>query len=247
MYVERLPDYSAERYFLLSELEQKVDFVIFDEPSDDRIEESGCEMNMLYILINHRNISEDDWDDKVLRFVEKVIAHRRFTKSKPSVLVVEISNFMESTMTSALSRLDALSNMSILKDNKITLIVGFADNTAACPGLEKCYDILEAIAPGYLDHMMQKYTTFFAESRFELRGVDPYHEPDAVSGVYQAIVTSKSDVLSPLVKQVKKELQDKLDSLPLHEKPSRPVWQIPVFFAVLLLVMYFLLLRFSKG
>lgn len=246
MYVERLPEYSAERYFLLSELEQKVDFVIFDEPNEEIMDENCHEMNMLYILINHRSISEDDWEDKVLRFVEKVVEHRRFTKSKPSVLVVEIANFIENAMTSALSRLDALGNMSILKDNDLTLIVGFADNSAACPGLEKCHDILEAITPGYLDDMMKKFTTFFAESRFELRGVDPYHEPDAVSGVYQAIVTSEVDALSPLVKKVKKELQEKRDSLSLHAKPSRPVWWMSVFVVVLLVVIYFLSSRFSR-
>ena len=198
MIVVRLPEFTTERYYILSELEQKVSsFVYLDETSaaDKSHHHHHGSFNSYYLLWNlsnmtsvdhhhhhHRNSvksdidslfkHDDDDDDRHsgnnLLSIEVLLGHRNDWDSV-KVLVNDTVQWIASTYHNTISY----------------VVVGVADDAAATPALESILDYYNKI---YSDDLLRDHNVRvigLSRSSFLGHGID--QSPDAKSGVFQLL------------------------------------------------------------
>lgn len=68
------------------------------------------------------------------------------------------------------------------------ILMGITEATGALPGLEKIYDLVERILPGYEN--LSQIAHLFLYEKDHLLGHDPNREPDAQGDIFQVLVYS---------------------------------------------------------
>lgn len=237
MHVQILPEYSAERYFLLSEIEQKSALCFFDEEVVPSVySELQAEVVFAYLLFDFQNAANDDWEARILQFLKKIKSTPFFPSQCPNVVIfLEIVISKAAAFDEVRSQMQRLIDSNSIRSLNVTLLAGVSDCVAACPALEKCYDILELSSPGYTDEMMQQLGLLYAEKRDDLKGLDPTHEPDAAKGVFQAFIAPDESSLANIVKAIKRNLSAKNAIAP---KENSSLWDNPIVAIIIAVVAY---------
>jgi hypothetical protein len=226
MKIEILPSYSAEKYYLLSELEQKCHFVYIEElvgqrkvEKDDkqkisRLKEDSI-LTFFYGLCSSFTANKNDSATvirNVLQMFSELSKDSCFDISS-SVIVIELlllskADFYDATYRSHLSALSE----ALKKETGIPLVVvALSDSTGALPGLEKIYDLVERILPGYSSSSPQQIATIVALSPSSLLGHDPDSDStDAVNDIFQALFFSEEEGESTFLLTLFEEKNDKI-------------------------------------
>lgn len=237
MHVQILPEYSAERYFLLSEIEQKAALCFFDEeivPS--AFSDLHAEVVFAYLLFDFSNAPNEDWEAQIVQFMKKIKSTPFFPSQCPNVVIfLEIVIAKAASFEEVRPHVQRLMDSNTIRSLNVTLFAGISDCVAACPALEKCYDVLELSSPGYTDEMMQQLGLLYAEKRDDLKGLDPTHEPDAAKGVFQAFIAPDESSLASIVKTIKRNVSTKNLSAP---KESNSLWENPIVAIIIAVVAY---------
>jgi protein tyrosine phosphatase (PTP) superfamily phosphohydrolase (DUF442 family) len=196
MKIEQLPEYSAEKYFILSELEQKCNLIYLnpDQETENSVEKtklanssSRAVMNFFYIVWSRSTLTEEQLQSQIIALIDLLenIMLGHLPKSSSSI-ILDILEKKETFYSAAFQK-----NLSKVAENLSTMtgikfiIFGVTDNKGGSPGLEKCYDLIERILPGYV--AVEKIANVVATDSATLLGHDAQHTPDAVSNVFQAL------------------------------------------------------------
>lgn len=204
MDVIQLPDYSAERYYLLSEIEQKANYVLLDEVDLKEGESLNVSHPVIFYYVRWK-----PQEEKVKSVVAKVQALQRQVPVGTQQTVSEDQTPLGSSVIVVIEayinnkdawNADMESQVSMLMEGSQAhfgsnyLIVGITDCIGGTPALEKCHDLIESLLPGY-EHMTI-FADFVANQRVDMLGLDPNSEPDAQSEVFQLLCLPKDDVLT---------------------------------------------------
>lgn len=181
MKVKYLPEYSTERYYLLSEIEQRSKFYFLDEDENmgeqEKNEMISSRFRVVYILWSFSD-SNDTIIDKLNKIADVL-------KKQPDLMLTTVLVF-EYWLKSREHWIDAENSIQdIFSYACQSLNFGFVcggvcDKSSGTSGLELCLDYL-ALFPEY-DHTK---AVIFGISRQDCLGHEPSREPDATSGVYQ--------------------------------------------------------------
>jgi hypothetical protein len=253
MHVTILPEYSAERYFLLSEIEQKSLLYFFDEGLQKSLDDTrpsvlGIEVAFAYILIDQRKVDPLDWEQKIVTFVNKVRTCSMYPKTSTRLTIfVEIGIQNKSVFREVEAHIQRLFDSNSIQSLGASLFIGVSDSISACPSLEKCYDVLELSSPGYTDDMMQSIAILFAESRDDLKGLNPLQDPDAAVGVFQAFIAAEDNTFLKLVTSIKSSLIEKrpISSSTATNKKTKSFWD-STFLAFGVAIVAYLWVRYLK-
>lgn len=211
--IQELSNYSTERYYILSELEQKLEMRFLDEAP---------------ALLETNNKTPAKQVISPLQIVYKLWIY----KSHPlSELLLGIKTLLDSVQqpvnTSTLclvidlllppgKRIEGnlydemksvLSHELVTKYVDCMVVIAAFDNVAACPGLEFCFNCTQQISPGYISDDL--VGILIVQSRSEMLGADPDREPDAVNEVYQAYCTCEVDGVDSFLSRLSKDFGKK--------------------------------------
>lgn len=206
MRVQTLPSYSAERYFLLSEIEQKSRLYFTDDLTNN-----GNNPSERIVLNSPLVVLYTKWQpliyDEVYLFekIGQLLANVTIEDADSSFIIVDA--YINNEQDWSCGTLTPLMKTAIeglkARTGICNIVIGITDNLGGLPGLEKCYDILEKIVPGY--KMFPTVCDFVANDREEMMGHDPTLEPDARSGVFQLLCCSQDLVMEePILNRILK-------------------------------------------
>ena len=186
MHIQKLPSYSSERYYLLSEIEQRVTFVFLDEPeskSSEQVSTQNPIIDVIYLLWN----SSEGWE-MLKSNIQKVLERYPSCLSRCLIVVECLTSSKEEFETEVTDQLDRIFKWADKSFPDSALFVGVADKAAGTPGLEKVEEFVKftnASAPGVTSNIR-----LIGLTRQECLGHDPVREPDAESGLFQVLVCS---------------------------------------------------------
>ena len=182
MHIQQLPTYSCERYYLLSEIEQRASFVFMDEPDNsEQVSTQNPRIDVVYLLWDYSHGVE--W---VKKRIETVLDRHPSCLSRCLIVLeclVASKDAFESSEIQA--PMEALFEWAEEVCPSSFLFIGVSDKITGTPGLEKCYDFLKFIvtaAPAAEGNIR-----FIGATRADCLGYDPTREPDAGSDVYQVL------------------------------------------------------------
>ena len=214
MHIQKLPTYSCERYYLLSEIEQRAEFVFIDEPNrkiTERRSTQNPRIDSIFLLWDasrgfgglKENIREilgifPSCQNRCIIVVDCLVASEKEFESKTKD---ELEDFFSWSQTA-------------FPDSFI--FVGISDKASGMPGLEKLCDFMEfavSCAPAVTGNIR-----LIGKTRQDCLGHDPDREPDAVSDVFQVLCSRSVEA------QVKweKEFKDYVQQLyGVHDSDSQ--------------------------
>jgi PHP family Zn ribbon phosphoesterase len=226
MKIEILPNYSAEKFYVLSELEQKCNFLYLNPLSEEENENTqfnnttqvsvNAIMTFLYVIW-----SGSDYEELISTLQQYIQAFRNATSQDVDIssccviILVGKEEFYSAKFQSFL--LQAIEQIhQRIQIKFVTLAI--TDHSASLPGLEKCHDLIERILPGYSS--LEKIANIITNNPMTLLGHDHTHEPDAVSGIFQALCYNNDDENSFLL-TVFEDKNPKLKKLLKYDKKSQ--------------------------
>lgn len=188
MIVESLPSYGTERYYLLSEIEQKTTFCFLDEP--DKNSSKTRPFSLSYLIYNYSSNNIESFIHHLNSILEKA---QNATEHKDSIIVfadvlipknAKWTGDYEDKISSLLEL--ALKASTKEEERNIALVFGVTDDITGTPGLNKANEYLDAIGRSVAkicsdDIYMIGYT------RVEFMGFDSTLEPDAGADIFQAL------------------------------------------------------------
>lgn len=181
MIVESLPNYTAERYYLLSEIEQKVIYVFNAEfgPTDYFPPSMFGVVYCLYdASIPFEKFQKDATD--LITKSEKFISN-----FEDALLSVEV--YLNGTDFNAFKpQLQTMLNWLNATFQFGCVVLGVSDSVAGTAALNKCHDFIEFLYDREAEKM-HSAVSFVASDRKQLLGHDPKREPDAKGGIFQAL------------------------------------------------------------
>jgi hypothetical protein len=210
MIIQHLPSYSTERYFLLSEIEQKSRLFFRDEighaGGTNEVPVLDSPMVVLYTKWCPLLHDEGYLFDKISQLLNMIKIEDALT----SYIIVDafINHAMDWTCGALNPLMESVIEGLKEKTGIYNIVIGITDNTAGLPGLEKCYDFMERIAPGYQSFSI--ICDLVTEDRIEMMGHDPALEPDARSGIFQVLCSSQDAAAEELaIKSILNRLKRK--------------------------------------
>jgi hypothetical protein len=237
MKIEILPSYSAEKYYLLSELEQKCHFIYTEEYTGQRKSENNDSqrktilkedsiLTFFYFLFSSFTTNENDSTHILQNAVQlfNVLSEDACFDPSSSVIVIDLllvttADFYDVTFR---SRLTSLSD-TLKKETGIGLIIiAISDSKGALPGLEKIYDLIERLLPGYSSSSPQQIATIVTPSPSTLLGHDPDSDStDAVNDIFQALFFSEEDGESSFLLMLFEEKNNKIKEKLIQNKEEK--------------------------
>jgi len=242
--IEELPTYTTERYFLLSELEQKFQLRFVDvlTESGNLCSESNVKDPLIFVykLWVFESCSQEKLFcnvNEIIGLMEKYQSKEEMFANKKLCIVIDLLLPRgKKVVDEVLETVKAiLEHESWKRFSDCFVLIAAFDHAAACPGIEFCYNCAERISPGYVSDSL--VGVLFAQSRAELMGADPGLEPDAVSGVYQVYCTTEVGGVEKCLAKLSEEASSKKASLSSKTKQSER--QTSVFPHIVLLVLLF--------
>lgn len=205
MFEQALSSFSAERYYVLSEIEQKAR-IFYSEENDKRIEEiPGQEDSLiLTVLYSLWDITSHADAELIITKVENLLSYAKKENQLSANLFIVIDALVKSKgsvdkstrkfIEKVLNRVHSLPEVS-------TVLIGVSDNTGSLPAMERCHEIVEAIHPGMEEY--EKDIAFIVSRGQEMLGHDPTLEPDAKSGVHQVLFWIHESAQNDLLQKVR--------------------------------------------
>ncbi len=191
MNIQTLPTYSAERFFLLSEIEQKSTFHLIDDMNNQANLSIALKNPLTILYTKWRPLIQDEMYlyNKIRRLLQPILLDDTST----TYIIVDgyISNKDDWDNEVLHEKLKIVFSMLHQQTGIQNIVIGVTDNLGGLPGLEKCYDLIEKVAPGYSSFPI--ICDFVSENREDMMGHDPILEPDAKSGVFQVLCSSQED------------------------------------------------------
>jgi hypothetical protein len=185
MKVHVLSSYSAERYFLLSEVEQKSRMLLVEE-NEASIFPVFLDSPMSVLYARWRPASQSVED--VCRSIMDLIPYVRIMDSSTCLVLIDAyipnRNAWTGTDDSLKARLSKAIDQLQVAVGCSNVVIGLTDNLSGLPALEKLYDMIERVVPGYLSDF-PVVADFVAINNQELMGHAPLLEADAQEGVFQ--------------------------------------------------------------
>jgi hypothetical protein len=192
MYVENLSSNSAEHYYLMSEIEQKADFIHLNKPETQlKIEQHA--MTFLYALWKPEKEETKVLLEKLQQLTDFAnIKHNLHIPSTTVVIdcVISSNKVFNDAFKAVVNQL--FQDIELVVPNAGLVIFGVIDNTAGTPGLEKIHDLIERILPGYV--RVSKLANVISVTDIEMMGHDPSRDPDAESNVHQYLLYPYADM-----------------------------------------------------
>ena len=216
-----LPNYSAERYYLLSEIEDRGVVAILDEENTSSlITASNAEeaLGVIYVLWNMSDHNSDD----LIRQKIKTITSKSFFQAERFLVVLEVLIRAKDIYPDCKERVHSLIEWFHSEHHRGCIIAGISDKSAGTPALEKCLEMFQLLSSEAAEaataaaaaalatdsaHLSQvqveelaketlkrsRKLLLVAATRQECLGHDPQREPDAAEGVFQRICHKSSD------------------------------------------------------
>lgn len=189
MHIQKLATYSSERYYLLSEIEQRAEFLFIDEPDSKEKECQSTQnprINTVYML----------WDakDDVLLLknnIKKILELFPCCQSRCMVTVDCLVTSERDFDTVVKDQIEELFAWAKNHYPDIFIFVGVADKPSGTPGLEKLEDFMKnavEAAPGVTGNFR-----VIGMTRRDCLGHDPDREPDADSDVFQVLCCGSAE------------------------------------------------------
>jgi hypothetical protein len=183
MHIQKLLTYSSERYYLLSEIEQRAEFVFTDEPDSKAKERQSTQnprIDSVYLLW------DSNTDIALLKINIKKILELYPSCQSRCLFVVECLVADEHNFDAVVKdQLDGLFTWAQKAHPEVFIFVGVADKPSGTPGLEKLEEVMRgavAVAPSVAGHFR-----VIGMTRRDCLGHDPDREPDADSNVFQVL------------------------------------------------------------
>lgn len=181
MIVENLPNYTAERYYLLSEIEQKVIYV-FNAEFEPNDYFPPANFGVVYCLYDSSTPFEKFQEDATTLITK---SEKFISNFEDSLLSVEVYlkgtdfNTFRPQLQAMLKWLNATFQFGCVA-------LGVSDSSAGTAALNKCHDFIEFLYDREAEKM-HSAISFVASDRKQLLGHDPKREPDAKAGLFQAL------------------------------------------------------------
>lgn len=241
MKVHTLPDYSAERYYLLSEIEQKANFIFLDEVENEQQKQVDLPLVVYYVrwrpLIDEDSVVRDRIQDLVRQASRKKDSKEEQAAGETLLIIEAYISHKDKWNTALQLHIDKMYvEISTFFGTKY-VIVGVTDSIGGTPALEKCHDLLESVLPGY--EVMTYVADFVVARRVELLGHDPTSEPDAQSGIFQILCLPDDEVMEDLHVSLQKKVTSMLSGNG-SRKPNIQIATIATSLLVLSLLAIFL-------
>lgn len=203
MYIQSLPNYSCERYYLLSEIEQRSELVFIDEPESKNNELRSTQnprIDVVFLLWNAANGLE------VLKNnIQNVFERHPSCLSRCLIVVECLVKSKEEFLTEVQNDIESLFKWANKVFPESFLFVGVSDKPTGTPGLEKVEDFLKftvAAAPATTGNIR-----FIGVTRQDCLGHDPVREPDGGNDVYQVLCCSSAEAYTAWEKTFKEYVQ----------------------------------------
>lgn len=240
MHIQNLPAYSAERYFLLSEIENKAQMVFLkDLNATGSVYLLGPHIGLLYLLWESTHKKE--------KLKQDILSACEMLAASQSTILVVVECLIEDRESFGAIKPDIEKIMLWFKESFTTnyLVFGISDKPEGTAGLEKCYEFVNSVVD-YAPILNGKLK-FFTLDRGVCLGFDPLREPDASSNLYQNLCyDSKEEYALWEVDFIDKALLS-CDNDSDNNKSSRQGWTEPVyinlsisiFFAILIALIWY--------
>jgi len=203
MHVQRLSNYSSERYYLLSEIEQDANFVFLDEPeskSSAQLSTQNPLIDVVYLLWK----TSDGWE--ILKSnIQKILDRYPSCLSRCLIVVEGLTNNEAEFENEAKDSIERIFKWADKAFPDSALYVGVSDKVSGTPGLEKVEEFLKftvASAPASAGNIR-----LIGITRQECLGHDPVREPDADSGLFQVLVCHSHEAATQWEKLFKEYVQ----------------------------------------
>jgi hypothetical protein len=243
MIVKTLPDYSAERYYLLSEIEQKSKFIFLEDDSskegETTVTANVCTNPLAMYYIRWQPVTESK--EQVCEKFHHLLKEAPPAKHASIILVIEAFIQTRNQWTAALQQDIQLCTQWLEKQfHTEQVIVGITDSVGGTPALEKCHDMIESLVPGYEDFII--IVDFIAKQRIELLGNDPSLEPDAQSDVFQLLCLPNEEITKKFENEIKVKLKEFVTSksLKVNKKTSSVNMILIVIFSIVVIIFAYL-------
>lgn len=171
-----LANYTTERFYLLSELEQLCETMVFlDEDSNPKAANDPFVLNIIYVLWKF-----DLNPTVVISILDKIKSCGQFSDFSKSVVVIEVlikSNELWEERVSLMME-------NIVKIYECGCLVCAISDSVVGPGLEVALDCVN-----YVNNSIPTYPSrIICNQRDDMIGHDALIEPDGISNVFQAII-----------------------------------------------------------
>eukprot|EP01039_Chlorochromonas_danica_P008423 gene8422-9284_t len=210
MFVHELSSISAERYYLISEIEQKA-MNYYKEMDGDQVppHDDDLVLTAVYTLWDLRTATPDTTSQSQQAICEKVQAiyeRGRALKILGKYQLIVIDTLLpqkEAWLTSQSLIQDTMNKLSqrYQDDTNTIILIAIADQAGSLPGLETCQTIFERLHPGMFQYPLN--IAFLADKSEDMLGHDPSLEPNANSDVFQLACWSIAGGLEEVVDRVK--------------------------------------------
>lgn len=209
-----LPNYCPERYYLLSEIEQRASFVIIDESPTLAIGEGS--LGVVYLLWN---VGAGNSEKELKQKIKRIFSNSVF---KPSRFIVSIEALIRTRDIYPETKSTILALLDWYHEEYPSgcMVVGVSDSKAGTPALERCLELLQLMASESMIAQAQTEEVeqipddeeavkevllasgkllFIADTRQDCMGHDPLREPDAAADVFQRICYKSAELYEPWV------------------------------------------------
>lgn len=203
MHIQTLPNYSCERYYLLSEIEQRAELVFIDEPESKNNELRSTQnprIDVMFLLWNAA-----DGLETVKMNIQKVLDRHPSCLSRCLIVVECLVASEKEFLTEVKDEIESLFKWANKVCPESFLFVGVSDKPTGTPGLEKVEDFLKftvAAASGTAGNIR-----FLGVMRQDCLGHDPVREPDGGNDVYQVLCCSSAEAYAAWEKVFKEYVQ----------------------------------------
>lgn len=201
MYEEVLVSYSAERYYLISEIEQKAITCFLDDGDALPPHDQPLVLSVIYGLWDlTKGADAGHIADKVSKVHKQAMAKGLLAENALVVvdmLLPDLTSWTaaaKGTVSNVMSKLQALASVEVV-------LVAVSDKAGSSPGLQRCQEFLEAVHPGMYEYPLNM--VLLGEARVEMLGHDPRMEPAGGSEVFQRACWSAEDAEAVLRTKVR--------------------------------------------
>ena len=233
MIVKTLPNFTAERYYLLAEIEDVAKFYFGDERSEQYVRKNN--FGVMYCLWNLKVESNQNIIEKIYHLQELCSS----VMHNPTWSVIFVEAIISDSTNWDNERLRIAELLSWALSNVISIgpiIIGVADKPSSTVALAHFQDFLLHLSNRKIS---LRSVAVVANARSEMLGHDPSREPDATADIFQALCYDETrDGSIEGLKHFYDSIADHLDpseasTLTIPENSSVKNFQLYIFVAIL--------------